>query len=127
MNTSEEKELKKHLRKADLKAPFQVTRDDEERLKDKGRVITLRLNEEELAMLQDQKDLLDTDIDGTALKFFWKSGWNVAHRVFGRETLAWVASRDRKRSLRKPHKNYQIVIQNPENPPDPVTHPDKGG
>lgn len=114
MKSAEEKELKKHLRKSDLRQPFQVTRDDEERMKDKGRVITLRLNEEELALLQEQKDLLDTDLDGSALKFFWKSGWNVIHSAVGRDNISWLASRDRKRSLRNPHKNLQNVIQKSE-------------
>lgn len=91
--------------------PFEVTRDDEDRAKDEGRTITLRLNAKELALLEEQKELLDTDIDGTALKSFWKIGWNVTHSVFGRETVAWIASRDRTRKRRNPHKNIKNVLQ----------------
>lgn len=123
MNREEERELKKHLRPTDLKAPFQTTRLDEDRAGDKGRVITLRLNDSDLALLAQQKELLDTDIDGGVIKFFWRAGWNVIHGTIGRENLAWIASRYRVRRRAKPAKPAGNVTQNQGGV---VTHSESG-
>ena len=122
MNEQEEKELKLHLRKSDLRKPFERTRLNSD---EKGKVITLRLNDEELAILEEQKELLDTDLEGATFKFFWKAGWNVTQSNFWKESLRWIASETRVRKLKKPHKNIQNVIQNVENQEKSVTQLNK--
>lgn len=100
--------------------PFEVTRDDEDRAKDKGKVISVRLNEDELARLREDMDLLDTDVEASALKFFWNAGRNVIHGTVGKENIAWLASRDRVRSLKRAKKTARNVIQKEG---DSVGHP----
>ena len=48
--------------------PFYATRLEEERKKDKGKVFTIRLNQEELDNLQVAKTFLQQEKDSTAVK-----------------------------------------------------------
>lgn len=77
---------------------FISTRTDEERVKDSGKVLTIRLSEEELVNLRATMALLDIGQEGTALKFLAELGQNVVHRQFPADWLRWVARRDRARS-----------------------------
>ena len=58
--------------------PFYRTRTDEEKAKDKSVVMTIRLNAEELAMLQEVKVALNQPKDSTAIKtMFYLAYYNV--------------------------------------------------
>lgn len=60
--------------------PFIPTRLEEDRAKDKSKVITVRLNLEELEMLESDARLLRQEKIGTAIKQGWLIGRNVLHR-----------------------------------------------
>lgn len=77
--------------------PFTSTRLEEERMLDKGRVITMRLNEEESAILERMKNLFDTPSDGTAIKLCWFRGWKCITDTFSDEDLRWLSRLDRSR------------------------------
>lgn len=62
------------------KPDFTVTRTEEERAKDKGRVFTIRLNKEETKQLEEVMDFLQQPKDSTAFKQMFKIGYlNVIH------------------------------------------------
>ena len=77
--------------------PFTTTRLQEERDQDKGRVISIRLNEDELEMLRIQKAAFDTQVDSAAIKICWVLGWRVLQHDLGEDTLKWLSRRDRVR------------------------------
>jgi len=110
MKANEEAEIKSHLRPTDLKIPFQVTRDDDDRSKDKGKIKSIRLNEDELIELRQLMDLIDTDVEGAAIKFFYRVGINVIQGSVGKPNIAWLSNRYRVRSLRKSPKNSMKSI-----------------
>jgi len=58
-------------------------------------LLTLRLNKEERAFLDDIKETLDISSDGAALKLAAFKGWAVLQRTFGRDFLKWLSSKDR--------------------------------
>jgi hypothetical protein len=70
--------------------PFYRTKE----VQDKG-VMTIRLNDEERALLEDIKVTLDISSDGAALKLAAFKGWGVLQRTFGRDFLKWLADKDR--------------------------------
>ena len=70
--------------------PFYRTKE----VQDKG-VMTIRLNEEERALLEDIKATLDITSDGAALKLAAFKGWGVLQRTFGRDFLKWLSDKDR--------------------------------
>ena len=59
---------------------FTPLQTEEERTKDKGRVFTIRLNEEESKQLEEVMDFLQQPKDSTAYKQIFKIGYiNVLH------------------------------------------------
>lgn len=80
-----------------VRAPFTSTRLDEEKAGDKGRVLTVRLNEEEAALLEHIKTVIDTDSNGTAFKICWLVGWQKLQGDLGDDWLKWLSRRDRSR------------------------------
>lgn len=58
-------------------------------------LLTIRLNLQERALLDDIKETLDINSDGTALKLGAFKGWGVLQRTFGRDFLRWLASQNR--------------------------------
>ena len=77
--------------------PFTATRTEEERAKDKGRHMTIRLNAEEAAWLEEVKEVLDTESDGATMKLCAALGWRVLQNDLGADTLRWLSRRDRSR------------------------------
>ena len=77
--------------------PFEARRLEEERANDKGKVLTVRLNEEEAALLEHIKKVIDTDSNGTAFKICWLIGWKKLHDDLGDDWLKWLSRRDRSR------------------------------
>lgn len=65
--------------------PFTVTRLDEERVEDKGKVLSVRLNDEELKRLEEDARILRQEKPATALKQLAAIGSIVIH---GQETRA---------------------------------------
>lgn len=76
---------------------FTRTRLDEEREGDKYRQVSLKLNQEEAALLDEIKDTLDTPVDSYAIKICWQLGWQVLQRDLGPDNLRWLSRRDRVR------------------------------
>jgi hypothetical protein len=58
-------------------------------------LLTLRLNKEERALLDEIKDVLDINSDGGALKLSAFKGWLVLQRTLGKDTLKWLCSKER--------------------------------
>lgn len=75
--------------------PFEVTRLDEERAQDKGRNLTIRFNDEECALIERAKELLNTDLDGKAVKVLMEAGFNAMQSLLSPKTIAWIASQER--------------------------------
>ena len=75
------------------KTPFYRTHLKEEG-EDKTHV-TIRLNAEERASLDDIKLILDISSDGAALKLAAFKGWDVLQRTLGRDYLKWLADKER--------------------------------
>ena len=61
------------------KIPFVPYRDETERDKDKSKVFTVRLNEEEQGRLNASKRVLQQPKDSTAWKMLAEIGYNVLH------------------------------------------------
>lgn len=59
--------------------PFEPQRLEEERKKDSGEVITIRLNAEEREMLNDCKKVIQQAKDGSAIKSMMRIGAFVIH------------------------------------------------
>ena len=80
----------------------------------KSRVITLRINSDEEAMVKDLKNLLDVEAEGKALKIASKVGYFVLLNVFGKEIIKYLSStkRERKSDYEKPQnvKSGDFVI-----------------
>lgn len=86
--------------KADAQ-PFKLkhlkSADNEPRL-----LLTLRLNAEERAQLDEIKEILDITSDGSALKICCFKGWDVLHRTLGKDYLRWLSDKNRlSRGLKK--------------------------
>lgn len=77
--------------------PFARTRLDEEREQDEGMVISVRLNDEEWAMLKEGMEILDIPADSRALKVLARIGWNVIQNTLGRETATFLFKKERAR------------------------------
>ncbi|MBI4140394.1 hypothetical protein HY485_01010 [Candidatus Woesearchaeota archaeon] len=77
-------------------------------------IITLRLNDEERAQLNDVKETLQLDADGTALKIALDVAQNVILGTVGKKTMQYLCSQRRVRPKAKILKNLQNVIQNNE-------------
>ena len=79
------------------RAPFTRTRLDEERAKDRDEVITLKLNAEERAALEADKELLDAPGDGPVIKLLVEIGRKVLRETLTEERLRWLVSQKRVR------------------------------
>lgn len=79
--------------------PFISTRLQEERDLDTHRVLSLRLNQEEVAELERLKDLMDTQNDGRVIKILMRLGYDRLHEVLSDEDLKWLSRRDRSRTF----------------------------
>lgn len=75
---------------------FTPTRLEEERSQDKSKVITVRLNLEELKMLEEDARLLRQEKIGTAIKQGWLIGRNVLHRPEMEAIINTVFNNERK-------------------------------
>lgn len=75
---------------------------DEE--KEEGDVISIRLNPEEKAWLEEIKEDFDVKSDGKALKFAAFVGKNVIQQAFGRRLLRFLFKKERQRLT--DYKNY---------------------
>lgn len=78
---------------------FTTTRTEEERSQDKGRVLSIRFNEKDLAILEHYKDVLDTDNEGKVIKILFRAGSNVIQAQLGDDALRWLSRRGRARVL----------------------------
>ena len=72
------------------RVPFVPYRDEEEREKDKSKIFTVRLNEEEQRRLKASKLLLRQPKDSTALKMLADIGYNVLQDRLTNEILQVV-------------------------------------
>ena len=84
-------------------------------VEEKSRVITLRINLDEEALIKRAKVLLDVEADTKALKILAKVGLNVILNLFGEETIRYLSStkRERKSDYETPPKSKKddFVIQ----------------
>ena len=64
-------------------------------LKKKADTFTVRLNQQERAMLEEIKEDLNINSDSKALKFAAWIGKNVLHTVFSRKILRFLFDKDR--------------------------------
>ncbi len=94
---------------------FESKRLDEVKVLDKSFVITLRVNDDEQAMIRQLRELLDVEADGKALKIAARVGLNVLQSVFGDKLLRYLSStkRERKSDYEKGVKSQKdgFVIQ----------------
>ena len=77
--------------------PFQAQRLEEERAKDKSRVIPVRVNKEEATWLEEIKEDLNIKSDGKALKTAAFIGRNVLQAQLGRPLLKYLFKNDRQK------------------------------
>lgn len=75
---------------------FETTRTEEERQEDKGKVLSVRLNDEELMRLEEDARLLQQEKPATALKQLAEIGHNVIHDPLMRSVLDAVFKNKRR-------------------------------
>lgn len=63
----------------------------------KGKLIAVRLNEEEQAFIQEWREIFDIDRDSTVIKRLAYCGANVIHGTLGKEFLQFLLKKDRAR------------------------------
>jgi len=63
------------------------------------RVLSLRLNREEIAELKRLMDLLDTENEGRVIKILMRLGYKRLHDTFLDADLKWMSRRDRSRGI----------------------------
>ncbi len=78
-------------------APFTRTRLDEEKVNDRERVLSLKLNREEDAELEADMRLLDCGVDSKAIKLLVNIGREVIRRPEMKALLEYTASQKRTR------------------------------
>jgi len=85
---------------------------------DKSRVITIRVNSEEEALIKQAKLLLDVEADGKAIKICFNIGLNVLHNTFGEKLIKYLSStkRERKSDYEKPQKAISSDFVIPKSP-----------
>lgn len=79
------------------RSPFTPTRLQEERDQDKAEVITLKLNRQERAELEQDKETCDIDQDGTMIKELVRLGRQVLRDQIGADFIKYLVSRRRTR------------------------------
>ena len=77
------------------KEPFTSHRLEEERAKDKSKVIPVRLNNEEMKWLEPVKEATGKDNNSTALKHLARIGHNVIHNVLGEQFFKALTRKDK--------------------------------
>lgn len=75
--------------------PFTSYRLDDEKAEDKSKVIPVRMNLKEMAMLKDVMTDLNTDNPSTALKKGFFVGHNVIHQQFGEQFWKGLMRKDK--------------------------------
>ena len=78
-----------------INKPFQRTRLDEDKEQDTREVITISLNKDERAWLEEIKEDLNIKQDGKAIKTAAFIGRNVTQAIFTRKFLAYLFKKDR--------------------------------
>lgn len=87
--------------------PFTRTRLDEERAEDRGRILSVRLNDEELKRLEDDARILRQEKPATALKQLAEIGSFVIHSPETRAVLEAVFNNERR------NKRLGIMVPDP--------------
>ena len=77
--------------------PFTPLRLEEERAKDKHKVLTVRLNQKEQEILKEIMTLLDIKSEGTAMKIATAGYLQCITTSFSREHLSWLFKKERSR------------------------------
>jgi hypothetical protein len=77
--------------------PFEPKKTEEERTEEKSWVISIRINDEENALIQKAKQILDIESDTKALKIMARVGLNVIQNTFSEETMRYLSSSKRER------------------------------
>lgn len=77
--------------------PFTTTKLDEERALQESEVVGLKLNAEERAQLERDKEILDIQGDSQTLKFLIDTGRRVVYTTFSEEQLRYLVSLKRNR------------------------------
>ncbi len=77
--------------------PFTSTRLEEERALDNAETISIKLNREERAELEQDKELLDIGPDGAAVKLLVEIGRKVLRNTFSDRSLRYLVSLKRVR------------------------------
>lgn len=79
------------------KQPFVAYRLEEERAKDKRKMFTISLNEEEQKEIEEIKLCWDIKSDGVALKLMLEAGKNVFFKGFSQKTWQYLTRVERAR------------------------------
>jgi hypothetical protein len=77
--------------------PFEPEKLEEERALEKSWPISVRINEQEKAMIDKLRDLLDIEGDSKALKKGAEIGLNVLLGVFGEKMIKYLCEGNRER------------------------------
>jgi hypothetical protein len=85
---------------------------------ERSRVITLRVNPDEEALIKQARVLLDVEADGKAIKICFTVGLNVLQNTFGDKLLKYISStkRERKSDYEKPQKASSSDFVIPKTP-----------
>lgn len=102
------------FKKQDFKdhTPFEPKRLEEERAEDKSWTITIRINDQEKAMIDKIRFVLNIESDTKALKKAAEIGLNVLQTVFGEKMLKYLsdAKRERKTDYERGYKRKTEVL-----------------
>ena len=79
------------------KVPFVNYTLEEDKDQSKWNGFTVRVNQEDEAMIRELKEWFDTDQDSTALKMAARIGYNVTQNTFGTPLLKRLFKKDRSR------------------------------
>lgn len=77
--------------------PFTSTRLEEDRAKDKFRVLSLKLSKDEDEALEEDMKLLDIGVDSACVKLLMRMGRKVLREQFGADDLKYLVSLKRTR------------------------------
>ena len=78
--------------------PFQPMKLEEER-DENDKKVSVRINQEEAAMIKEDQELFQLDRDSTTIKLLMKLGHNVIHGKSNAEIFRWIASDRRQRRV----------------------------
>lgn len=80
-----------------INQPFESTRLEEERAKDKRKTFTVSMNDQELKELEEVKLALDLKSNGVALKLMAEMGKKVLFDTLDSKTWYWLIRKNRSR------------------------------